>query len=91
MNTLSDNVTSCSHVCTLNLLPDDPTQHWLDRVSAANSVITVSWGISSETKLNRMKWVSQAMILHCKAILVTTWANEMNFGMNHAPGIGSIT
>ena len=21
----------------------------------------------------------------------TTWANEMNFGMNHAPGPGSIT
>ena len=33
------------------------------------------------------------MIQHCKAIIidpVTTWANEMNFGMNHAPGAGSI-
>ena len=28
----------------------------------------------------------------CKAILVLwqTWANEMNFVMNHAPGAGSI-
>ena len=34
------------------------------------------------------------MILHCNTILGwvgTTWANEINFVMNHAPGAGSIT
>ena len=30
-------------------------------------------------------------MLHCKAILGwITWANEMNFVINHAPGAGSI-
>ena len=36
--------------------------------------------------------VFQATILHCKAVLGwgATWANEINFGMNHAPVAGSI-
>ena len=35
--------------------------------------------------------VFQATILHCKVILgQTTWTNEMNFIVNHAPGAGSI-
>ena len=35
--------------------------------------------------------VFKATILHCKAtytVLGTTWTNEINFVMNHAPGAG---
>ena len=29
--------------------------------------------------------VLKATILHCKAILGTIWAKDMNFGVHHAP------
>ena len=35
--------------------------------------------------------VLQATILNCKAMMETSWADEMNFGMNHAPCAISIT
>ena len=34
--------------------------------------------------------VFEATILHWKTLLGTTWANEMNVLMNHAPDAGSI-
>ena len=47
------------------------------------------------TEKLKQSWMNAALghDLHCKVIngLGTFWANEMNFGMDHASGAGLIT